>query len=488
MESNQQKTPGSFYVLISVFFFWGFVAASNTILIPLFKKHFSLSQSQSLLVDSAFYVAYGIGSLIYFLWSVLAGDPLNKIGYKKGLILGLLISACGTLVFIPAASANSFPLMLAALFLVAFGFALQQIVANPYVIALGSPETGAHRNTLAGAINSFGTTIGPLLVGYAIFGNIGSASETVGLETVKMPYLILGIAFVLFATLLGISKLPPIKNEEKASFDLGVFKFPQLVLGMIAIFIYVGVEVGVQGNLPELMKQPEYLGLEAGQTVHFISLYWGCLMIGRWTGSINAFNLSKNVKNILSVIIPFVAFAVILLVNYIKIKPLYANFPEGVFTEGSPLWDLIYFSPFIFILIAVSFIVKQKPALTMLVFGGLAAVMMIIGLATVGKISLYSFISAGLFCSVMWPCIFALSIAGLGKYTPQGSALLVMMIVGGAFIPLLQGKLSESIGIHLSYIIPVICFLYLAFFGWKVKRVLKTQGVDYDAETTSGGH
>jgi FHS family L-fucose permease-like MFS transporter len=149
----------------------------------------------------------------------------------------------------------------------------------------------------------------------------------------------------LFAVLLGFSKLPPIKNEEKASFDLGVFKFPQLILGMIAIFIYVGVEVGVQSNLPELMKQPEYLGLEAGKTFHFISLYWGCLMIGRWTGSINAFNLSKNVKSILNIVIPFVAFGVIVLVNYIK---------------GSQIMDLLYFSPFILILIGVSFIVKQN--------------------------------------------------------------------------------------------------------------------------------
>lgn len=472
MENNQQKTPGSFYILISVFFFWGFVAASNTILIPLFKKHFDLNQAQSQLVDSAFYAAYGIGSLIYFLWSVLAGDPLNKIGYKNGLILGLLISAAGTLVFIPAAGNSSFPLMLLALFLVAFGFALQQIVANPYVIALGSPETGAHRNTLAGAINSFGTTIGPLLVGYAIFGSIDNTGETTGLETVKTPYLILGIAFVLFAALLAFSKLPPIKNSEKVNFDLSVFKFPQLVLGMIAIFIYVGVEVGVQSNLPELMKQPEYLGLEAGKTVHFISLYWGCLMIGRWTGSINAFGLSKQTKNILNVIIPIIAFAVIVLVNYIK---------------GSPIVDLLYFSPFILILIAGSFIVKQKPAFTMILFGGLATLMMLVGVLTTGVFSLYSFISAGLFCSVMWPCIFALSIAGLGKYTAQGSALLIMMIVGGACIPWLQGKLSMSIGIHLSYIVPIVCFLYLAFFGWKVKRVLKSQGVDYDVES-SGGH
>ena len=449
MNTASNKTPSSFYVLISVFFFWGFVAASNTILIPLFKQHFQLSQSQSQLVDSAFYVAYGVGSLIYFLWSVLAGDPLNKIGYKKGLILGLLISAAGTLVFLPAAESNSFSLMLLALFLVAFGFALQQIVANPYVIALGSPETGTHRNTLAGGINSFGTTIGPLIVGFAIFGNIGQ-SAVVSIDAVKTPYLILGLAFILFALLLAFSKLPPIQNNEKVNFDFGVFKYPQLILGMIAIFIYVGVEVGVQSNLPELMKQQDYLGLEPSKTVHYISLYWGCLMIGRWTGAINAFNLKESSAKLLGIVMPIIAFAVIILVNYIK---------------GSPVMDLIYFFPFVLILIIISFIVKQKPAQTMFVF-----------------------VSAGLFCSVMWPCIFALSIAGLGKYTAQGSALLVMMIVGGATIPWMQGKLSESIGIPLSYIIPVLCFAYLAFFGWKVKQVLLKQGVNYDEPVNSSAH
>lgn len=473
MEQTKQRTPGSFYVLISVFFFWGFVAASNTILIPLFKKHFVLTQSQSQLVDSAFYVAYGVGSLIYFLWSVLAGDPLNKIGYKKGLILGLLISALGTLVFVPAASQNSFGLMLFALFLVAFGFALQQIVANPYVIALGSPETGAHRNTLAGAINSFGTTIGPLIVSYAIFGSIGSSSASVGLETVKTPYLILGIAFVVFAGILALSKLPPIKNEEKVAFSFGVFKYPQLLLGMLAIFIYVGVEVSIQSNLPELMKQKEFTGLEADKTVHYISLYWGCLMIGRWTGSINAFGLKKLTKNILTMVVPVLAYAVIIGVNYIK---------------GSPIDDLLFFAPFVLLLILVSFVVKEKPAQTMMVFGVLATVMMTIGLLSTGKFAVYSFISGGLFCSVMWPCIFALSIAGLGKYTPQGSALLIMMILGGAVVPVLQGKLSESTSIHLSYIIPVICFAYLAFFGWKVKQVLRKQGIDYENAPASSGH
>jgi FHS family L-fucose permease-like MFS transporter len=196
-------------------------------------------------------------------------------------------------------------------------------------------------------------------------------------------------------------------------------------------------------------------------------------MIGRWTGAINAFNLKESTAKLLGIVMPIFAFAVIILVNYIK---------------GSPVMDLIYFFPFVLILIIISFIVKQKPAQTMFVFGSLAAIMMIIGIVTTGKISLYSFISAGLFCSVMWPCIFALSIAGLGKYTAQGSALLVMMIVGGATIPWMQGKLSESIGIHLSYIIPVLCFAYLAFFGWKVKQVLLKQGVNYDEPVNTSAH
>ncbi|MCD6066302.1 MAG: major facilitator superfamily 1 [Bacteroidetes bacterium] len=473
MEPVKQQTPRSFYVLISVFFFWGFVAASNTILIPLFKKNFILSQTQSQWVDSAFYLAYGVGSLIYFLWSVLAGDPLNKIGYKKGLIIGLLISAAGTLLFIPAASGNSFPLMLGGLFVVAFGFALQQIVANPYVIALGRPETGAHRNTLAGAINSFGTTIGPLIVAWAIFGDISNSTSDVGIDTVKTPYLALGIAFILFATVLGFSKLPPVKNEEKASFSLGVFRYPQLILGMIAIFIYVGVEVSTQSNLPELMRQKEFLGLESDKSVHFISLYWGCLMIGRWTGSINAFDLKKRVKEILMIVVPVVAYAVIILVNYIK---------------GSPLNDLFGFFPFIILLIVASFIVRENPVRTMFVFGTLAAVMMIVGLMTTGRIAVYSFISGGLFCSVMWPCIFALSIAGLGKYTAQGSSLLIMMILGGAVIPVVQAKLSEGTSIHMSYIVPVICFAYLAFFGWRLKGILRKQGIDYEKVGADGGH
>jgi FHS family L-fucose permease-like MFS transporter len=460
----------SLYTLISVFFFWGFVAASNTILIPLFKKNFELTQMQSQLVDFAFYAAYFIGSFIYFITSISTGDPLNKIGYKKGLITGLIISAIGALGFIPAASLQSFELMLISLFVVGLGFALQQIVANPYVIALGAPETGSHRVSLAGGINSFGTTIGPLLVSYAIFGNIEGASEAAQIEAVKTPYFILAIAFIAFAGILAISKLPAITNSENIEKNMGALKYPQLILGMIAIFVYVGVEVTIQSNLPELMKQDYILGLQAENTVHFISLYWGGLMIGRWAGAVTVFNFKGVLKNIMMVLLPLLAFVVLTLVNYIK---------------GSPLDAFIDYLPLVILLIVGFFLGKEKPARTLMLFSIMAVIMMSIGLLTTGKTALYCFLSGGLFCSIMWPCIFSLSIAGLGKYTNQGSALLIMMILGGAIIPPLQGFIADKINIHISYIVPLIGFIYLAYYGWSVRRILRKQGIDYDAQTTS---
>ncbi len=457
--------------LISVFFFWGFVAASNTVLIGLFKKSFTLTQFQSQLVDLAFYAAYFIGSLVYFLFSYSMGDPLNKIGYKKGLILGLIISAIGAFGFVPAANSHSFILMLTSLFIVGLGFALQQIVANPYVIALGTPETGSHRINLAGGINSLGTTIGPLLVSFAIFGNIsGENANTMGVEGVKLPYIILSASFLLFALLLGFSKLPAVTNNETIEKNMGAFKYPQLLLGMLAIFIYVGVEVSIQSNLPALMEDSNILGLPHTQTVHFISLYWGSLMIGRWAGAISAFKLSKQLKTVLITVMPLLAYSVILMVNYIK---------------GSPIIDLLNYFPFILILIFGFYMSAQKPAKTMMLFGGMAAVLMLIGILTSGKIALYAFISGGLFCSVMWPCIFSLSLAGLGKYTNQASSLLIMMILGGAIIPPLQGIIADLTNIHVSYMLPVICFLYLSFYGWKVRSILKKQGIDYDTNTIS---
>ena len=458
------------YILISVFFFWGFVAASNTVLIPIFKAKFNLGQWQSQLVEFAFYIAYFVGSLIYFLWSSRKGDPLNKYGYKKGLTIGLIMSAAGTLLFIPASSYNSFELFLLGYFIIAFGFSLQQIVANPYVIALGDPSTGAHRVSLAGGINSFGTTVGPLLIATALFGsgNSNINAQNMELTQVQMPYLCLGLAFLLFAVLIYFSKLPSVKNDKKISSGNKVFQYPQLVLGMVAIFIYVGVEVSVQSNLPALMEDINFLGLNSKDSVHFISLYWGCLMMGRWAGASSAFGLKQKWSLTLNAIMPVVAFSVVCFINVLK---------------GSPMQDLLNFWPFVLLAMIAFVIANEKPAFTMTLFGSIASVLVIIGMFTSGITAVYCLIATGLFCSIMWPCIFSLSIAGLKEYTNQGSSLLIMMIAGGAAFPILQGALADQLGIQFSYWLPFLGFVYLAYFGIAVKKTLLKQGINFDGES-----
>ena len=474
---EQQKTTNhnaALATIISVFFFWGFVAASNGVLIPMLKNHFKLNQFQSQLVDYAFYFAYFVGSLIYFFWSKALGDPFNKYGMKKGLVLGLLISAFGAMLFVPAVSMNQYIFFLVGLFVIAFGFSLLQIVANPFVINLGDPSKGSFRLNLAGSINSLGTSLGPVIFGFALFGSPKSAAVTnIGIEAVKLPFIILSVVLVVVALFLAYSKLPSPKNEEVKESSMGALKYPQLVLGMLAIFIYVGVEVTIGSNMGALLEKPEIKGIDHTQIAKYISLYWGSLMIGRWTGALSVFNLSNTTKMILKILIPFVAFGVVLFFNQLR--------------EGA-VDDLYIYAIWIIVFIVANFMADEKPARTLMIFGLAATVMMLIGLFTTGDVALYSFMSGGLFCSVMWPCIFNLAIAGLGKYTTQGSSLLVMMILGGAIIPPLQGKLADlpSIGIHQSYWIAVVCFLFLAWYGYRVKGLLQKQGIDYDQGTGSG--
>ena len=235
---SQQTKWSQFGTLITVFFFWGFVAASNDILIPVFKKAFNLSQLQSQLVSLAFYVAYTVGSIIYFAISkLIGGDILNKIGYKNGIALGLVISAIGTLLFYPAANNASFNLMLSGLFIVALGFSLQQIAANPLAIVMGDPKTGSQRLSMAGGINNLGTTVGPLLVSIAIFGSVSVGSTEASIESVKVPYLILGLAFIAVAVFFKFSSVPnkidldhvaeeEAESESKVLHRQSVFEYP----------------------------------------------------------------------------------------------------------------------------------------------------------------------------------------------------------------------------------------------------------------------
>lgn len=477
MNSEQTQTKwGQFIPLVTVFFFWGFVAASNDILIPVFKEAFKLSQSQSQLVSLAFYIAYTVGALIYNGISVvMKQDIVNRIGYKNGLALGLAISAVGTLLFYPAANTGSFALMLSGLFIVALGFSLQQTVANPLAIALGPITTGSQRLTLAGGINNFGTTIGPLIVSFAIFGSNTGAASNISIESVKIPYLILGAAFIAVAIFLKFSSLPdrPELSEAtdgEAKIEGSALKFPQLVLGMIAIFLYVGVEVSTASNLPAYMEKD--LGFAIADVAPYISLYWASLMIGRWTGAVEAFTDNMSTQKILRFIAPYLAFGVFLIVNAIAnhdLRPFY-------------VYALI-----ILVLIGADMASKGNPARMLLIFSGFGILATLIGMFTTGMVSVYAFTSVGLFCSTLWPCIFTLAVSGLGKHTSQGSSFLIMMIMGGGIISWLQGFISEFTGIQYSYIIGVMCFAYLAFYAWRVSSILRSQGINFDKKI-SGGH
>ncbi len=597
--------------LTIVFFFWGFIAAGNSVFIPFCKSYFHLDQFQSQLVDFAFYGAYYLGALFLFILGSISGkDFVGKWGYKKSIVFGLLFSALGATAMIFAVYGNTFSGMLIGLFIVALGFSLQQTAANPFAISLGDPATGSTRVNLGGGVNSFGTMIGPLIVAFALFGSSAAVTdemiEQLDLIKVIILYAVVGILFIAAAAIFGLSKAVPsgvidekfepskkalisllimtglliviftpvfssysskeakqivqyenklgainarvdslniiiapalksiqlkIKNidmsmlketnrkiilseTDSKSIQLkiknlkqplektrmmwlfialavvigsllftniaassnpvgwGAMRYPQLVLGMLAIFIYVGVEVAIGSNLGELLKQAQFGGKKSSEIAPYISMYWGSLMIGRWAGAISAFNFRSTTKKLLTFLIPLIAFGVILLTNTI------AKYDVS---------QLYYYIICVLIQIIAFYFVGDKPVKSLLVFGVLGALAMLIGIFATGNIAVFAFLSGGLFCSILWPCIFTLSIAGLGKYTSQGSAFLIMMILGGGIIPPIQGKLADLIGIQASYFIPVICFAYLALFAILVERTLKKQGLT-DFSISSSGH
>lgn len=485
---NVQTKWGQFISLIIVFFFWGFVGSANDILIPVFKKVFTLSQVQSQLVAWAFYAAYFVGSIIFFLVS-LKIDVLQKFGYKKTLSAGLILSAIGSFLFVPAATMESFPFFLTALFTVGLGFSIQQIVANPLAIKMGSPSTGAHRLTLAGGVNSFGTTIGAILLGIALFGMGDDKKTSLSLEDIKLPFIILGLAFIAVAIFMNFSKIEdPVKLEEAeikhAPEKFNILDYPQLYLGMLAIFIYVGTEVTIISNLPALLKTSEFGSILEDAISPFIALYWGSLMIGRWNGGVNVFNTSKIANIALKFIVPALGFGVIIGAN------IFAGHDVSAFYIY-PIWILMF--------IAVSFIGGKNAGKTLMLFGLSGLLMMLIGLVCPDtEIAKFFLISGGLFLSIMWPSIFDLAIAGLGKNTGKASSFLIMMILGGGVIPLVQGSICDIdltspngiFGIswtHFSYIVPLLGFAYLGFYGYYCPKILKRQGINH-IQSEGGGH
>ncbi|PWN60081.1 MFS transporter [Chryseobacterium oncorhynchi] len=587
-KTNQPTNYPALYTLVLVFFFWGFIAAGNSIFIPFCKNYFSLDQFQSQLIDFAFYTAYFLGALLLFIFSTIKGiDIIGKWGYKKSIVYGLLLSALGAAIMIIAVKSNVYYGMLIGLFVVALGFSIQQTAANPFAVLLGDPKTGASRQNLAGGINSFGTSIGPIIVGLALFGTTATVDDDqikhLALDKVILLYTAVGALFLIAAGVFYFSKKLPdgistepmekagkarktlvamtalvilffipvfssynseeaksietlshqittlesnVKKEtnaatidgyqaqivktkaeletikhplekkrmvylggallavivclvfanssaKKNSEGWGAMRYPQLVLGMIAILAYVGVEVAIGSNLGELLSLPEFGGHQSSDLAPYISMYWGSLMIGRWTGAIAVFNLNKQQQTIATIIVPFIAFSVIIGINTIAQKDMS---------------HLYFYAICVAIQVILFLISKNKPAVTLIIFGLFGTAAMITGLLTTGNVAIYAFLSGGLACSIMWPSIFTLAITGLGKYTAQGSAFLVMMILGGGIIPPLQGKLSDIIGIHSSYVIPVLCFVYITLFAYLAKKSLFRQGINVDVLESEGAH
>jgi MFS transporter, FHS family, L-fucose permease len=599
----QPTNYGALSTLVTVFFFWGFIAAGDSVFIPFCKHYFNLDQFQSQLIDFAFYLAYYLGALGLFAYGSFGGkDLVAKWGYKMSIVYGLLFSALGAVAVIIAVNADTFAGILVGLFVVALGFSLQQTAAQPFAISLGDPSTGTSRVNLGGGINSFGTMIGPLIVAFALFGTTAAIPDekiaSLSLSKVIVLYTGVGVLFLAAAALFYFSRKVPsgisTEKTEKANKALnsllimtglliimfvpvfksylstdaqkvtmmeaqiqpetkridslttllknanpfetsqinesiseirdaikpatdqinavknpletyrlrwlfgafaivvlgllfsnmsarknpigwGAMQYPQLVLGMLALFFYVGVEVTNVSNISELLKQPAFGGYQSSEAGVFISMYWGSLMIGRWVGSISAFDLKEKTKKILMFVVPLVAFGIVLGVNKLSqynVRILY------------------YYILCVFIQMIAFYISNNKPARTLLIFGLLGMASMLVGLFNTGTLAIYAFLSGGLFCSIMWPSIFALSIAGLGKYTTQGAAFLIMMILGGGIIPPIQGKLADFLqsrtdvvgyGIHHSYWVPFVCFGYIALFAFIVKGILKRQGIDYDS-------
>jgi FHS family L-fucose permease-like MFS transporter len=386
---------------------WGFLTCLNDILVPHLKSIFDLSYARVMLVQFAFFSAY-------FLFSIPWSKVVNTIGYQRTMVVGLLTMAFGAFLFLPAASAASYPLFLTALLILAAGITGLQVAANPYVTLLGKPETASSRLDLTQAFNSLGTTIAPKIGGLLILSTAPLAMEQIRqlapqalqryrvheAASVKMPYTVIGVALVLLAVVIGTFKLPKIETAARSAgqkVDDSIWKHRNLVLGALGIFAYVGAEVSIGSFLVNYFGLPEIAGLSAKTAAGFVSFYWGGAMIGRFLGA-----------------------------------PLLRRFRPG-----------------------------SLLALCATVAAILVAASMLLG----GHTAMWTILAVGLFNSIMFPTIFSLGVAELGPLTGSGSGLLNMAIVGGAILPVIQGVIADQLGLHHAFILPVLCYLYILYYG-----------------------
>lgn len=378
-------------ILTTLFFMWGFLTSLNDVLIPYFKKLFDLSFTQAVLIQFCFFAAYG-------LCSIPSGIAVRKIGYQRGAVVGLIIAALGCALFVSAANQSSYALFLGALFVLASGITLLQVSANPYVALLGPSASAPRRLTLTQTFNSLGAWAGPKFGGPIILGSLAAAT-VITADAVKAPYLYLGVALFVLAIFFMVVKLPKVQDETTEGSYTEVLSYKHLVLGVVAIFVYVGAEVSIGSFIINYMAEPHIAGMAEEEASHYVANYWGLALIGRIVGVLLMFVIAGNRMLVINAI---AAVALLLVVS----------------------------------------------------FGG-------------GSTAYYSLIAVGFFNSLMFPTIFSLAVAKLGPLTSRGSGLLCTAIIGGALIPLAQGMVADTVNLQISFLVPLVCYIFIAYYGLK---------------------
>jgi FHS family L-fucose permease-like MFS transporter len=455
--------------MTSLFFLWGFMTVFNDILIPRFKEAFTLSYFQAMLVQFAFFGAYFVGSLIYFIISVTTGDPIAKLGYKNGVVIGLLISATGSALFWPAAVAMSYPMFLMALFVVGLGFAMLQIAANPYVTILGPEKTASSRLNLAQGFNSIGTTIGPIIGGFLIYQYFAKTGAH-GADSVKLPYLAFSIVFVVLAVIFFFIHLPHI-GEGQIERGAGALKYPHVVLGVIAIFMYVGGEVSVGSAIINFLGQPTVAGLDAVEASKYVSLYWGGLMIGRFMGAVELSEMKKVNKQIMLIAIPLLAYLLLWAAKSCPMDALQNKSVGDIFAVWGESfranWSVFkLYLPFIGLCWVLFQFGKGLAGRTLTIFSLTVVALLLVAILMGGKLAMWCVVAIGLFTSIGWSNTFSLALEGTGNLKSQVSPLLVMAILGGAILPPVQGFIADATkNLQISFIVPLVAYAYVAFYG-----------------------
>jgi FHS family L-fucose permease-like MFS transporter len=440
-----------------MFFFWGFVASANDVLIPVFKEKLQLQQWQSQFVSFVFYVAYTSGTVLYLIISKkVKTDLLYFLGYRKGLFIGLLIAFTGTLFFFPASAYGSFVWMLSGLYVIGLGFSLMQTAANALIIYLGEPAKSSQRLSLAGGVNNIGSTLGPFILSYFLV----KSDSQIHLSGMYVPYLLMGTAFLTMAIWLKKSSIPERLNAGSENNNILSFRQiwlnKKIIFSMLAIFIYVGVEVSTVSNFPELLIK-EY-GKNQALIPAWVALYWAGLMMGRWADSSQVLFQKKAWQTAGKILFPFLAFGF-----YYAILIL----------SGKPMDQQLYFLPFILLFVVIDFASKGNPNRQLVYYALTGALCLGFVIFLKNIMTIYLVVLAGMFCSTLWPCIFSVALRDFKENPGSVSVWLIMMIMGGGIISLLQGWLASiPIGgmIRYSYTVGIICFIYLAWYGYKFQN------------------